>query len=355
MKQTVDGDEKQSEYALEKHLKKDQEYWENKYNDFYNNPKRIKGEKDHFAKILSKYMDDNKISIKDFVFHILDIKKDLSDLQAYQNAVSKVSNWRTGRTLPSNVEMVKIKYAIEFGFDKNVSLFNLLYGKKYEDYWHEYLRDLYKNFILYDKLATDLRRENPDSKKFQFNGFSLTGKQIRETCALWGKYFSNSFDYAVSFVDYEKKNSGSRSVWFPIVYFQSHIIKYLGSEETAATAEPVSESEKVYQNIYDDLFKTTTFFDEKFDIGMYDLDTPIEEIIHVNAIHDLDEMSGFRSIDPEGTLSNLYLQTADLTRDTSEFSHGQRKEIFSDIENVSNHFLKELEAINQKRLDMHVE
>ncbi|MFT8813287.1 MAG: hypothetical protein ABF808_06490, partial [Oenococcus sp.] len=154
-------------------------------------PKRLRGNKKHFSELLISLMDKYNQKLSDLVLPILRVQKNRLDEQEYLNSLSKISNWRVGKTLPSDNELYLLRnFYLSLGEspERLGSFFSWLYPADYQSH----ARDFFKKFA---------DRSSQRYKKIDDvfgSGFedTFTTEESMMWDALESFFFSSSFEFA---------------------------------------------------------------------------------------------------------------------------------------------------------------
>ncbi|MFT8703018.1 MAG: hypothetical protein ABF750_08090 [Oenococcus oeni] len=299
--------------------------------------KKIKGEKPHFSKTLKKLMKKHGQRIDDLVQSIpLPPRKAKTD--DYTAGYAKISNWRLSKSLPTNVELKRLKgFYAALGDD--LSYYSWLYSKSPNIYVKNFISQL-------DDAFRQVYIKYNQQPSFVILDMRLSEREIGKLRQKFEGLFIQLFNYvkAISEKDHYDATGvyGSDRIFY--LYFQKF----------------ASKNTRFVKEFLDDLDINHLVTDEN-------VSDPLGKIIKNQLDVDINHIGAIRANSLENRLAAMYEAATSqsalfnenyhdligiLQQDAAK--HEKELALQDELDDETLKFLKRLEVLNQKRLDMNV-
>ncbi|MCV3296237.1 hypothetical protein NRF22_03800 [Oenococcus kitaharae] len=300
--------------------------------------KRVKGNRKYFSQLLKGLMAKHNQEIKDLLAPVLHLYEGTSPLDNYQNGISKISNWRVGKTLPSNLELKALQdfYAKQ---GDHLTYFAMLYPDPLSSYLNRFFRDLQR--AIEHEFFT-IQREKSSSYRLLDQKFK--SKDIRLLATRFDDLFSQDFSYmkaTVSEYETDPETDQPLSEEELTNFFKEHIL-----------------NKPRFSDGFDRYLVTQTFYSFKT------LSNSLGSLINEHLLAYIGELITAANSHIQNELSQLYRNTAqhsplyDLTqRDYLDVHSGNSKAdvLQHKINQATMDFLSQLEAFNQERIGSNID
>ncbi|OEY82026.1 hypothetical protein NT95_06815 [Oenococcus kitaharae] len=275
--------------------------------------------------------------IKDLLAPVLGLYEGTSPSDSYQNGISKISNWRVGKTLPSNLELKALRDFYTKQGD-HLTYFAMLYPDPLSSYLQRFFQDLHR--AIEHEFFT-IQREK--SSSYWLLDQKFKPKDIRLLAMKFDDLFSQDFSYmkaTVSEYETDPETNQSLSEEELTNFFKEHIL-----------------NKPRFSDDFDHYLVAQTFYSFKT------LSSSLGSLINEHLLAYIGELIMAANSHIQNELSQLYRNTAqhsplyDLTQrdylddhsDDSKADALQQK-----INKATQAFLSQLEDFNKERIGLHI-
>ncbi|MFT8752773.1 MAG: hypothetical protein ABF750_06615 [Oenococcus oeni] len=307
----------------------------NNHNDSF---KRVKGNRKYFSKLLKGLMDKHNHEIKDLLTPVLGLYEGNSPSDTYQNGISKISNWRVGKTLPSNLELKALRdFYVKQG--EHLEYFSMLYPDPLFRYIERFFQDLYHAF---KQELFDRRANQPLSYKVLDQ--KLKSKDIGILIRDFDNLFSQDFSYMRATVsEYETDPETHQLVSEEqlVNFFKEHVLekpRFVNGFRQYLFSKNFYKFETLSSTLGSLINKYLFAYIEKLTIDAdSNIQNELSQLYRNTAQHsplyDLDQREDLRVKEEQPEINALQKKINDATRD----------------------FLSKLEILNKERIDFHID